>query len=59
VKRFVNPPPGARSRRFDYHDYRGGAYFVTTNTRKRVPLFGTVEQGRMYLSAYGKIVTEE
>ncbi len=59
VNRFVNPPPGARSRRFDHHDYRGGAYFVTTNTRKRVPLFGTVKRGRMYLSAYGKIVAEE
>jgi len=59
VRRFVNPPPGARSRRFDHHDYRGGAYFVTTNTRKRVPLFGTIEQGRMDLSAYGKIVAEE
>ena len=59
MKRFVNPPPGARSRRFNHHDYRGGAYFVTTNTRKRVPLFGTVEKGRMYLSTYGKIVAEE
>jgi REP element-mobilizing transposase RayT len=59
VKRFVNPPPGARSRRLGGHDYRGGAYFVTTNTKKRVPLFGTVEKGRMYLSTYGKIVAEE
>lgn len=59
VKRFVNPPPGARSRRFDGHDYRGGVYFVTTNTRKRIPLFGSVECGRMYLSDYGKIAAEE
>ncbi len=59
LRRFVNPPPGARSRRFEYQHYRGGAYFVTTNTRKREPLFGAVEQGRMYLSAYGKIVAEE
>lgn len=59
MKRFINPPPGARSRRFDHHDYRGGAYFVTTNTRKRVPLFGTVERGRMYLSGFGKIVVDE
>ena len=59
MRRYVNPPPGARSRRFDHHDYRGGAYFVTTNTKKRAPLFGTVEQGRMYLSDYGRIVAEE
>lgn len=59
MKRFVNPPPGARSRRLGSHDYRGGAYFVATNTRKRAPLFGTIERGWMYLSAYGKIVAEE
>lgn len=59
VKRFVNLPPGARSRRHDGHDYRGGAYFVTTNTRKRIPLFGSVERGRMYLSNYGNVVAEE
>lgn len=59
MKRFVNPPPGARSRRLDSHDYRGGAYFVTTNARKRAPFFGTVERGRMYLGAYGKIIAEE
>lgn len=59
VKRFVHPPPGTRSRRFDHHDYRGGAYFVTTNTKKRVPLFGRVEDGRMYLNVFGRIVTEE
>lgn len=59
MKRFVNPAPGARSLRRDDHDYRGGAYFVTTNTRKRVPLFGHVERGRMCLNRYGEIVAEE
>lgn len=59
MKRFINRPPGARSRRTDSHDYRGGAYFITTNTKDRVPLFGTVERGRMYLTDLGKIVAEE
>ena len=59
VRRFVNLPPGARSRRCDSHDYRGGAYFITTNTKNRAPLFGTVEHGRVYLNRYGRIVAEE
>lgn len=59
MRRFVNLPPGARSRRCDRHDYRGGAYFVTTNTKNRAPRFGTVERGRMYLNHYGRIVAEE
>ncbi len=59
MKRFVNSSPGSRSRRADHHDYRDGAYFVTTNTRKRVPFFGTVERGQMSLNAFGKIVAEE
>jgi len=59
VRRFVNLPPGARSRRCDSHDYRGGAYFITTNTKDRAHLFGTVRRGRMYLNRHGKIVAEE
>jgi REP element-mobilizing transposase RayT len=59
VKRFVNPPLGARSRRLDSHDYRGGAYFVTTNAKKRILSFGTIERGRMYLNECGRIVAEE
>ncbi|MFB6230756.1 MAG: transposase [Salinibacter sp.] len=59
MRRFVNLPPDARSRRCDRHDYRGGAYFITTNTKKRAPLFGTVERGRMHLNRYGRIVAEE
>jgi len=59
VKRFLNRPLGARSRRCDPHDYRGGAYFVTANTKQRTPLFGSVKRGRMYLSDLGKIVAEE
>ncbi len=59
VKRFAAFPSGSRSRRFDDHDYRGGAYFITTNTVKRTPLFGTVKRGRMYLNDYGKIVIKE
>lgn len=59
VRRFINPRPGTRSRRCENHDYRGGAYFVTTNTKDRAPLFGAVERGRMHLNARGKIVMEE
>lgn len=59
MRRFVTLPSGARSRRYDNHNYHGGAYFVTTNTKSRAPLFGTVERARRYLNRYGRVVAEE
>lgn len=48
------------SRRTDGWDYtRPAAYFVTICTQDRACLFGTVERGRMWLNALGKIVAEE
>lgn len=42
------------------HDYRLPRwYFVTTNTYRRAPHFGTIEAERMYLSESGRIVAEE
>ncbi len=40
-------------------NYAGpGSHFVPTNTAGRAPLFGTVDEGRVALSAYGHIVEE-
>lgn len=48
------------SLRLSGHDYRLPRwYFVTTNTYRRAPHFGTVETGRMYLNEAGQIVAEE
>jgi len=49
-----------RSIRLPTWDYRWpGAYFVTACTHQRVPLFGRVVDGRMRLSAFGRVVAEE
>ncbi len=49
-----------QSIRLPEYDYRSpGAYFVTTCTADRKCLFGTVENGRMWLNEYGRIVVEE
>lgn len=49
-----------RSIRLPEYDYRSpGAYFVTTCTADRRCLFGAVENGRMRLNDYGRIVAEE
>ena len=49
-----------RSIRLSEYDYRSpGAYFVTTCTADRRGLFGTVENGRMRLNDYGRVVAEE
>lgn len=42
------------------HDYRLPRwYFITTNTYRRTPHFGTIEDGRMIRSRAGEIVAEE
>ncbi len=49
-----------RSIRLRGYDYtQPGAYFVTICTHNREPLFGQVEDGRMALNAFGRIVWEE
>lgn len=46
-----------RSIRLPRHDYANtGAYFVTICTRHRAPLFGSIRNGIMNLSDYGRIV---
>jgi putative transposase len=48
------------SRRTDGWDYtQPAAYFVTICTVERACLFGTIERGRMYVNALGKIVATE
>lgn len=57
VKRRI---PKRNSLRKAGHDYRLPRwYFVTTNTHRRAPHFGTIETGRMYLNSAGRIVAEE
>jgi putative transposase len=49
-----------RSIRLKGYDYTlPGAYFVTLCTRQRHPLFGEIVDGRVNLSALGKIVQDE
>ena len=49
-----------RSTRLRGYDYaRAGAYFITLNAQDRLPLFGTVRDGAVELSAIGQIVAEE
>lgn len=43
-----------RHREYDYSN--AGAYFITTCTQSRIPLFGKVEDGAMQLSNAGQIV---
>ncbi|MFA6039821.1 MAG: transposase [Candidatus Peribacteraceae bacterium] len=47
----------ARCAPWDYSST--GAYFVTINTKDRIPWFGTVRNGIMGLSDVGSIVSEE
>ena len=42
---------------YDYAEE--GAYFVTVVTQGREALFGHVENGKMVLNAFGRIVKEE
>ena len=49
-----------RSLRLKDYNYGGpGAYFVTICTRDRLPLFGGIVEGRMRLTEYGRIVSQE
>ena len=48
-----------RSVRLRHHAYRGGLYFVTVCAFGRQPLFGTVVDGEMALSAFGRIARDE
>ena len=47
-----------KSARATWHDYSGGAYFVTVCTEKREHYFGKIENGIMQLSEIGKFTTE-
>lgn len=48
-----------RSIRLKGYDYRdGGMYFVTINTHNRERLFGSVENGRMWMNAMGCVAYE-
>lgn len=52
--------PTCNSLRLPGHDYRLPRwYFITTNTYRRAPHFGTIESGRMYLNKPGRIVARE
>jgi REP element-mobilizing transposase RayT len=49
-----------RSIRLPSWDYRRpGTYFITVCTHRRIPLFGTVVDGRVRGSAFGRVVAEE
>ena len=42
------------SARADWHDYNGGAYFITICTKNREHFFGEIENGEMILSEIGE-----
>ena len=42
-----------------WHDYDGGAYFITICTKDREHYFGEIENGAMVLSAMGEYTTEQ
>lgn len=49
-----------RSIRLDSYDYsRCGAYFITLCTEGSIPIFGTIENGEMFLNNVGTMVREE
>jgi REP element-mobilizing transposase RayT len=47
-----------KSARAMWHDYSGGAYFVTVCTKNHEHFFGEIENGIMNLSEIGKCTTE-
>src|SRR5258708_40226482 len=52
--------PGNRvSLRLREYDYRFGGFFITLVTDNRLPLFGQIANGEVYLSPEGQIVAEE
>ena len=46
------------SARAVWHDYNGGAYFITICTKNREHYFGEIENGIIHLSEIGKFATE-
>jgi REP element-mobilizing transposase RayT len=49
-----------RSIRLAGYDYaQQGAYFVTICVHRKRPVFGSVENGAMWLNRYGRMVQEE
>ena len=46
------------SARADWHDYNGGAYFVTICTQNREHFFGEIENGEMRLSEIGEFTND-
>ena len=46
------------STRADWHDYNGGAYFVTICTQNREHFFGEIKNGEMILSGIGKYANQ-
>ena len=46
------------SARADWHDYNGGAYFVTICTQNREHFFGEIKNGEMRLSEIGKYANQ-
>lgn len=42
------------SARAEWHDYNGGAYFITICTKNREHFFGEIEKGEMVLSRIGE-----
>ena len=52
--------PSRRTLRLPVHDYaQSGAYFITVCTYLRRCIFGHIDNGRMILNAWGRIVQEE
>ena len=47
------------SARAAWHDYMGGAYFVTICTKDREFYFGKIEDGEMHLSEIGRYANEQ
>jgi len=47
------------SARADWHDYNGGAYFVTICTQNREHFFGEIENGEMVLSEIGNYANQK
>ncbi|GHT67515.1 hypothetical protein AGMMS50239_30830 [Bacteroidia bacterium] len=47
-----------KSARAEWHDYGGGAYFVTVCTKQREHFFGEIKDGQMQLSSIGEYLFE-
>lgn len=52
--------PKRKNIRLNNYDYsQCGAYFVTTCTHHKIPLFGDIVNGVMHLNGYGRIAEDE